>query len=663
MAEADTKAVSGTTDFSMSIQDWGGWPWFGAYGAMWRRQPAVRSIVDFLARNIAQLNLKVYERVDDTDRVEVHDHRLAQLVRSPNPRATRFRLLRDTVSSASIYDRAYWRKIRQRGRLVAIVHVSPMHVMYEQVPNGVEPRYQYRIGQEVVPRDDLVIFPGYSPEGGEVGVSPLETLRRVLDEDQSAVRHRAGYWRNATRQSGVIQRPLEAPEWGETARDRFRADWEASFSGEHGAGRTPVLEDGMIFNPSAFSPKDSLYVEGRELTYREVAMAYFGPMVGRAWIEQTGAGTAENHRQVYQDVLGPWLAMLEDEIALQLLPEVEDDLSGRVYCEFNLAEKMKGSFEEQAKTLTSSVGVPFMAVSEARARMNLPHIDDEAFDVPVQPLNVLYGGQAAVTIPTATPGTPPPPPAMAAVPPPPGPPPPIPLASAIKAAPRGAVRRRDEAADGQAATIRRFLERQGAAVVSLLGARKAADDGVDLEALWARERWNRELGDELLRAAIPLATVSGQAAARQITGVYSVDRTIGWLTEDARIAAERINGHTLEDLRQALADADSPVAAGRDVFASATAGRADQLGLSRATSLINWARNEAGRQSSEADGRLRTKTWVVTSANSRHREWNGITVPVGRKFPNGADHPGDWVLGVEQVAGCRCLMDLRYVRS
>lgn len=659
-----SKAFSGSPALVSSLRRYGPWPWTGFGGALYRSQPAVRSVVDFLAHNIAQLNLKVYRRQGDTDRVELDDHALAELIRSPNPRSTRFRILRDTVSDFALEDVAYWRKIRRRGEIVAILWVPRTAVQEETVTvNGSPtPVRRYWIGGELVPRDDLVIFSGYHPEGGEQGVPPVETLRRILEEDAEAVAHRAGYWRHATRQSGVIERPLEAPVWSDPARSRFRADWEASWTGEEGSGRTPVLEDGMRWNPASFSPKDSLYVEGRELTYREVAMSYFGPIVGRQWAEATGAGTAENHRQLYQDVLGPWLSFIQDEIALQLLPDV--DAGGRrIYVEFNLAEKLKGSFEEQANTLTTTVGVPSVAVNEARARLNLPRLDNPLFDLPVMPLNVLYGGQPSTQTPTADPGTPTPPqetePGTASI----GPPAPIPLAGSVKAAPRGAVRRRDQAADAQTAAIRAFLARQGEAVTRLLGARKAAKADVDPGDVWATERWNRELLEELERAALPLVAVNGQRAAAQIAGVFDFSRTIAWVQEDARIAAERINAHTLEDLRRALAGADDVLAAARASFEAAGEGRAAQLGLSRATTLVNWARLEAGKQSSEADGRLRTKTWVVSSGNSRHRSWNGDTVPVGRKFPNGADAPGDYVLGVDHVAGCRCLMDLRYVRS
>jgi hypothetical protein len=59
-----------------------------------------------------------------------------------------------------------------------------------------------------------------------------------------------------------------------------------------------------------------------------------------------------------------------EEIELQLLPDSRRH-QPNVYVEFNLAEKMKGSFEEQATSLQTAVGAPWMTRNEARARQNL----------------------------------------------------------------------------------------------------------------------------------------------------------------------------------------------------------------------------------------------------------------------------------------------------
>jgi hypothetical protein len=83
--------------------------------------------------------------------------------------------------------------------------------------------------------------------------------------------------------------------------------------------------------------------------------------------------------------------MIQQELELQLLPDFED-ISG-VYVEFNVHEKLRGSFEEQAIQLQTSVGGPWMTRNEARARMNLPQVPDG--DELITPLNVTTGGQAS----------------------------------------------------------------------------------------------------------------------------------------------------------------------------------------------------------------------------------------------------------------------------
>jgi HK97 family phage portal protein len=596
---------------------------FGSYGLMYRRQPAVRAVVDLLARNIGQLNPKVYERISSTDRVEVSDHPLAVLLRNPNRDTTRFRFLRDTVADIAIYDRAYWRILRA-GRAIAITRIPPGAMTLDRTPTGAR---IYRLPNgTTVPRTELVVFSGYSPEGGDDGVSPLETLRRVLQEEAAATQHREMSWINGPRPAGFILRPMEAPEWGGEARERFREEFTSSYAGSQNAGKVPVLEEGMTFAAGpTFSAKDTDYIAGRRLTYEEVAIAYGVPptMVGMG--SETKSNAEEFHRQMYQDVLGPWLRMLQDEIELQLLPEFELLGPENVYVEFNLAEKLKGSFEEQGRTLVTAVGVPYMTVNEGRARLNLPQIDDEWADTPVQPMNVMYGGQPAVTVPTEDPSTP----AVASFSP----------AVKSKPAPRGAISRRDRAAKDHEALFRRHFDRQ----------RKA----LTVKALPDADRWDRELTADLYVLATQVARRNGRLAAQQIKGVYDEARTLAWLLENSRITAENVNRVTFEAL-EAAEDGDAVA----DVFDTASGSRSEQLGLGRATLLIGFARTEAAKHSQDADGRQRTKTWVVTSKNSRHPSLNGETVPVGESFSNGAQWPGDPTLGADDVAHCQCLVDL-----
>jgi HK97 family phage portal protein len=590
-----------------------------SYGAMYRRQPAVRAVVDWLARNIAQLNPKVYERAGNTDRIERGDHPLAVLLHNPNPATSRYAHLRDTVADLAVYDLAYWVKDRDLFPR-SLVRLAPSQVVVEDTPTGRV--YRDSRGQ-VIPRNRLVIFHGYNPDGGEDGVSPLETLRRVLQEEMAAQQHRENFWLNSARQGGAIERPLDAPPWSDAARERFRADWEAATAGARNAGRTAILEEGMTWNPASFSPKDSDYIAGRRLTYEEVAIQYGLLDVGN--VNTSKSNQEQSHRERYQDVLGPWLRMLQDDIDLQLLPAFEPLSTSRsVYVEFNLAEKLKGSFEEQQRALTTAVGVPHMSVNEARARLNLPRIEEQWADMPVQPLNVMYGGQPATTVPTDVPGT------ASALP-------------QMKALTKVDEAGRDETVDRFRSLMKSYFDRQERSVLS----------GFKTKAAHNRDRWNSELQADLYTQSTLTVDSFGRQAAAQMQGRFDESRVRDWLLENSERTAQSVNDFTFD----ALEDADGLDEA-RHVFEVAKGHRADLLAMSMATALWSFAHVEAGRHTADATGRNITKTWVVTARDSRHPEMDGQTVPVDSTFSNGGRWPGDAALGADEAAGCQCLLTI-----
>lgn len=596
-----------------------GWAVAYAYGSMYRYQPAVRTVVDFLSRNIAQLNLKVYLRMDHSDRLELDDHPLATLLRAPNPMTSRFAFMRDTVADKAIHDRAYWLMDRPKFP-TALLRIPPDRMTRRIIDGQVN---YFGPNGKPIPRNQLVVFSGFSPDGAwlnEDGVSPLETLRQVLQEEWQAQSYREGLWRNAARQAGVITRPVDAPIWSDTARTRFRNEWEATMSGAANSGRTAVLEEGMTWNEASFSPQESEYIAGRELAFEEVCRQYGVAPKLFGMGDIANANIDAFHLMLYQDTLGPWLKDFQDDIELQLLPAVETadpSTMARVYSEFNLAAKLAGSFEEQARTLTTSVGVPWMAGNEARARLNLPRIDDPDFDIPVKPLNVMYGGQPAVTIPTEVPQ---------------------PKSRGKKSgAPAGALRRRNAAAAEHAELFRRYFKAQKQAYN-----KKSTPVDTDI--------WNQKLTGQLYAARVTLASKTGKLAARQLNGVYDEARTLSYLQEGARRQAENVNAQTAAALDESD-DSD-------DVFDIATSSRSERLGLSTVTAVIGFARHEAASQSQERDGVKRTKTWIVTSGNSRHPEMDGEEVGLDEDFSNGLTWPGSADADAEETAGCQCLLEI-----
>lgn len=620
-----------------------------AYAEIWRTQPAVRTVCSFLGRNIAELGIHTFRRLSDTDRERLTDHPLGVLLNNPAPWLTRYRMMNALVQDRAVYDTAYWVKLRVDGTpgVAGLSRLAPFRV--EPKGNGGffadEFIYQGDKGKRPFKREEIVHFHGYNPSDDVNGSSPIESLRRVLAEDYEASRMREQTLRNGARVSGYLRRPLDAPDWGKEARTRFKRGWRQQYAGSGPeAGGTPVLEDGMEFVPASWNSEELQYIQVRKLTREEVAAAYHipPPMVG-ILDHATFGNIEEQHKMLYMDTLGPWLTDLKEEIELQLLSEF-DDRAG-VYIEFNLAAKLKGSFEDQAGALQTSVGAPWLTRNEARARQNLPQLPGG--DELITPLNVIVGGQAS---PTDS-GT-----------------------QNEAAAPRRAVKSgpaitrdaldeplhiksgpREEDTAAAKAVLVRFFKRQRAAVLARLGG-KAPE-------WWDEKRWDKELADDLYGLAM---TVTAEIGAETLDALgvepdqYNAAQTEKFLRAVAVARAGAINSTTRDQITKALAGdvgEGAVTATPAGVFDAAETTRSDQAAVTLATSLAGFAVQEAGKQLGRPET---TKTWTTTSSKPRssHAGMNGETVGIDEVFSNGMNGPGDPAGGVDEVAGCSCVLDV-----
>jgi HK97 family phage portal protein len=485
---------------------------------------------------------------------------------------------------------------------------------------------------------EIVHFRGYNPENAISGLSPLETLRRVLAEEQAAGKYREEFWQNAARMRGIIERPADAPEWSDTARERFMAEFAALYAGEETGGKTAVLEEGMKFTEGSFNPQESEYLGGRKLTREECARAYHIPLPMVGILEHaTFSNITEQHKNLYQDSLGPWLVMIEQDIELQLLPEFAD--SEDVYVEFNIMDKLAGSFEDQIKSFQAAVGRPWMTPNEARARMNMSSMSGDADEL-ATPLNVIVGGQASPRD-SAPPGK-----------------------SAAQTKARGvdshfpALRARH--AEKWTSVLTSYYKRQERSIVSRVPA--TVQDGKSViggSVWWDDERWNSELGVDLLKLNRVTTLAYAEAMAQKLDAeIEDWDafeaRMLPWLSEHSRIQAESINEHTKTALDEALNEPEA-LEAVKYVFVMALSAWVGREVVGAITSAASFGSMEAAR----ASRRIEKKTWRVNSGNPRpsHAAMDGETVGIRDNFSNGLRWPGDPQGSADENANCECSVE------
>lgn len=606
---------------------------------LWTGQPHLRTVVAFRARNVAHLGLHVFERVSDTDRKRDRSSPLAVALRAPDLEATTYDLIFGLVGDLDLYDRAYWLTFwdeegNPRLRRLPPSWVSPVMRNPWEVKH-----FEVSLGDRTVkvPREQVIRFGGYAP-GSPAGSSPtLDSLKDTLREQVEAAKYRQQVWRRGGRVSSVLQRPKDAPAWSPEAAERFRADWYANYTGKGDmAGGTPILEDGMTLNKVDFSARDQQYVEASKLSLATVASSFhINPTMVGQMEGATYSNVREFRRMLYGDSLGPTLTQIQSVVNQYVIPALGMD-PARHYAEFNVQQKLEGSFEEQAAVMQTMVGAPVMTRNEGRAKFNLPRV--EGADELIVPLNVIEGGQASPTdagSQNRRPGGESSGPALE-----------------VKGAGGGvrfkAMRRSGDEEEALSDLFSEFFKRQGRAVSSRIFAKS--------QAWWDSERWDEELSDLILSASAPLVLKEAGVALSDLglpEDAFDLGRTTEFRKAVAQRIASQVNEATMIQIVEALKDPDGqPREAVARVFDDAAGPRSKVAGTTAFATFAGFAVNEAAKQSRP---RAR-KRWIVTSGNPRasHAALSGVEVGIDESFPNGLKWPGSYSGNVDEVANCRC---------
>lgn len=618
---------------------------------LYQSQDNLKAVVDFLSNSIAQLPLKVYRRDGENDRRRDRDGAAAKLLWKPNEDQTGYEFIRALASEYFVFGTVYvWVVPDKESESGWSIRIIPSEWILDSKSLNAYAQASITVrtsaGTAVeLPSKEFVQFKTYSPGNPGGYISPISGLRQTLQEQIEAGKFRKELWRSSGRLNAQIIRPANVQPWNDEARKRFAAAFRESWgAGGSKAGSIPVLEDGMEIKPFNTSFKESQWMESVKLSRESVAAAY-GVNPSLVWHSdtQTYASSKDNARALYAECLGPVLQMLQQRINSFLLPMIGEDPD--VYVEFDLKEKLKGSFEERASILQASVGGPWMTRNEARADNNLPPI--EGGDELIVPLNVVEGGQASpqdthmdAQEPVATIDVTEDPEKCGC--------------AQCKAAEDGptkiSIKSRSSKDEDElvAATLSKFFHRQADSVLPKLGAKAAK--------WWDEDRWNAELADDIEPLIDKIADAHGSEVAKAIGFAYGAQQTRKYLRAMAEGRAKAINEATYQKLQDATEE--NPPA---QVFEQREGKQADLLGRSLALAAAGWASNHEAPHQAQQHGIQKTveKMWV-TGSNPRpaHAAMDGETVPVYELFSNGADWPGDDNLVPDESCGCNCSTEI-----
>lgn len=344
------------------------------YAAMYESCAPLQAVIQLVARSLAQTTLRAYLKSPEGPR-EIHEggNRLVALLRQAG-------LAHSIAVDMLVFGEAILLQVGDRWP-TELVRLDPSQV--DVLGKGsLVTGYRLNADPPFSPDDVLHIRLAPSLTNPLRGLSPLQALRPILQEDAAAHSFRLATWSGATPGTWV-ERPIESPEWSDTARARF----EESLKTRKGSS-VVILEEGMKLSTAGggSTSKDSEYLASRRFVYEQVCAAY-----GVSASSLSGTSSDRNmdaaHRGLYMDVVAPLGNTICEAIGEQLIPRMfgAQSAGGRIFVAFDISEKMNPSFAQAAEVWSTALaGAAYLTVDEVRSRNGLPAMDDADSLTPVK---------------------------------------------------------------------------------------------------------------------------------------------------------------------------------------------------------------------------------------------------------------------------------------
>ncbi|MDE1151396.1 MAG: phage portal protein [Micavibrio sp.] len=339
--------------------------------------------IRLVSQNAAAVPWALFEG-SGADRRRLDDHPILHLLHRPNPVQGGAELFEAMFAFYLIAGNAYTEAVGPKGqpplelwtlrpdRMRIVPGTQGVPAAYRYSANGTQVEYK---ADTLTGQADVMHLKAFHPLDDWYGMSALEAAAFSIDQHNEAALWNASLLQSSGRPSGALVYKPSHPEaldtLTETQREALRTEIEQYFSGSRNAGRPLVLEGGLDWRDMSLSPKDMDWLAGKDVSAREIALAFNVPpqLVG---IE--GSLTFANFEQarlsLFDDAVLPLLDRVKDAMNNWLCPRFGDNLT----LEYD-TDGIEALAPRRAETWSRITAASFMTLNEKRRAFGLAPLD------------------------------------------------------------------------------------------------------------------------------------------------------------------------------------------------------------------------------------------------------------------------------------------------
>lgn len=345
---------------------------------------------NYLSHNPALIQKASYRKSEDI--VEIVEHPFLDLINSVNGFMNRFYLFELTQLYQELTGNSYWYIIKNKIGLPQEIWPMPPQNMriipdkksfikgyeYQKWNSGINFLSSSSLNTIFYKEDEVTHFKMPSPKSLYYGVGPLSACFDEFSLGQQMNLYDNAIFKNNGRIDGAF---YTEQELGDHEFERIKQELKSSFGGTMNAGKTPILDNGLKFQPYSYSPRDLAYDKGRSKV-KEIITNAFGQSLGLYDREANRNNAEVAVNQFLRNAICPRLNRLEEKINEKILPLYDKSL----FCAFE--NPVTEDKETRLKEIKVLLETGYSTVDEQRKRDRLEPLNTESSNESFKPVNM-----------------------------------------------------------------------------------------------------------------------------------------------------------------------------------------------------------------------------------------------------------------------------------
>ncbi len=334
--------------------------------------------VNLIARAMGSVPWLLYERDKEGNEREIYQHPILDLLHHPSLLQGGSAFIEDVVSYLLLSGNTYIEAVyNDLGAPIELYALRPDRMTVVPGDGGEIAAYEYRVGgnvkRVVVPSSGpspILHIKLFHPLHDYYGLSPLEAAASSIDQHNQVGSHNLSLLQNGGRPTGALM--LKEQNLSPDQRESLREDLRRLYQGGENAGKIMILEGDFEWKEMGLSPKDLDFVEGKNISAREIAQAFGVPSI---LVGIMGDATYSNYKEarlhLWEDTILPLLEFMTVELSTWLAQSFE----GNLVLRYN-TDEIPALAEKREQHWDKIMRADFLTLNEKRQEVGYPPIEN-----------------------------------------------------------------------------------------------------------------------------------------------------------------------------------------------------------------------------------------------------------------------------------------------